>query len=111
MSEIQEITDALVEFRNKRDWEKFHNAKDLSIAISIEASELMEEFLWKSPQQADQQKIREELADIFIYAFLIAEKYKFDIKDIIYNKIQLNDKKYPVKKSKGNAKKYNKLDN
>jgi len=74
MSDIQEITDALVKFRNERDWEQFHNAKDLALAINVEAGELLELFLWKHPEEANPDKIKEELADVFAFAFLLAQQ-------------------------------------
>ena len=109
MTELHEITAALLKFRNERDWEQFHNAKDLSLALSIEANELLELFLWKQPEDADTAKIREELADVFAYALLLAEKYQFDIREIILDKIAQNERKYPVDKAKGNARKYDQL--
>lgn len=109
MKETEEIRDALLQFRNERDWEQFHNAKDLALAISIEANELLELFLWKSADQADAQKIKEELADIFAFAFLLADKYDLSVKDIVLEKIKKNGEKYPVDKAKGTAKKYNEL--
>ena len=109
MSEIKEITSELIKFRNDREWEQFHNPKDLALAINIEAGELLEEFLWKKHEDAKKENVKEELADIFAYAFLLAEKYDFDVKEIVLDKIKLNNKKYPVEKSKGSAKKYNQL--
>lgn len=109
MKENKEIIEALLKFRNERDWEQFHNPKDLALAINVEAGELLELFLWKSPDEANKEKVKEELADIFAYAFLLADKYQFDIKDIVMEKIKKNGEKYPVDKSKGNAKKYNEL--
>lgn len=109
MKESEEIIQALLEFRNERDWEQFHNPKDLALAISIESAELLELFLWKKADEANTQKIKEELADIFSFAFLLAEKYGFDVKDIVLEKIKLNGEKYPVDKSKGTAKKYDEL--
>jgi NTP pyrophosphatase (non-canonical NTP hydrolase) len=109
MSDIKKITDKLIEFRNERDWEQFHNPKDLALAINIEAGELLEEFLWKKHEDANKEKIKEELADVFAYAFLLAEKYDFDVKQIVLEKIKKNGEKYPVSKAKGSAKKYNKL--
>jgi len=109
MNNFQEIIDKLIEFRDERDWEQFHNAKDLALALNIESSELLELFLWKKPEDADTEKIKEELADIFAYAFLISEKYGFDVKKIILDKIRKNGEKYPVDKSKGSATKYNEL--
>ncbi len=109
MSEITEITQALLNFRNERDWEQFHNPKDLSIALAAEVGELLELFLWKKPEEANAEKVKEELADIFSFAFLLAEKYKLDVKQIVLDKIEINSKKYPVDKAKGTAKKYNEL--
>jgi len=103
-SDIQEIMEQIVKFTKERDWDQFHNGKDLALALSIEASELNEAFLWKEADRANVDKIKEELADIMNYAFLIAYKYNLDIKDIAKNA-----EKYPVNKSKGNAKKYNEL--
>lgn len=106
---IDQLILELVRFRNERDWEQFHNAKDLAIGLSIEASELLELFLWKGAQEAKIEKIKEELADVFAYALLLADKYGLDVKEIVLDKIQRNAEKYPVEKSKGSAKKYNEL--
>jgi NTP pyrophosphatase (non-canonical NTP hydrolase) len=109
MSDIKEIIKELTEFRDAREWEQFHNPKDLALALNIEAGELLENYLWKESSEADVEKVKEELADVFSYAFLLAEKYNFDVKEIILNKIKLNSSKYPIEKSKGTAKKYNEL--
>ena len=109
LSDIEVITAELRKFNSDRDWDQFHNGKDLAIAISLEASELLEEFLWKSPENARVEKIREELADILNYAFQMADKYELDIKEIMLEKLQKNATKYPVEKSKGSAKKYTEL--
>jgi NTP pyrophosphatase (non-canonical NTP hydrolase) len=109
MSDINAIIGKLVEFRDQRDWEQFHNPKDLALAISIEAAELLELFLWKDPENAEVEKVKSELADIFAFAFLLAHKYDFDVKKVVLEKIEENSKKYPVAKSKGTAKKYNEL--
>lgn len=106
---MEEIIKKLIEFRNERDWEQFHNAKDLALALNVEAGELLELFLWKNPEDANLNKIKEELADVFSYAFLLADKYNLDVKEIIMAKVQKNAEKYPVQKSKGTAKKYNEL--
>lgn len=107
--EINEIMGQIVQFTEERDWEQFHNGKDLALALSIEAAELNEAFLWKKPEDVNIEKIKEELADILNYAFLIAHKYNLDIKEIILTKLRKNSEKYPVSKAKGNAKKYNEL--
>ena len=109
MKESEEIIQALLKFRNERDWEQFHNPKDLALAISIESSELLELFLWKKAEDANTDKVKEELADIFTFAFLLAEKYGFDVKEIVLNKIITNREKYPIDKAKGTSKKYNEL--
>lgn len=109
MKESEEIIQALLKFRDERDWEQFHNPKDLALAINVEAGELLELFLWKNHDEANRDKIKEELADVFSYAFLLAEKYNLNVKDIVLEKIEINGEKYPVDKSKGNAKKYNEL--
>lgn len=109
MKETEEIIKELIKFRNERDWEQFHNPKDLALAINIEAGELLELFLWKNSEDANKVKVKEELADIFSFAFLLADKYGFDVKQIVLDKIKLNSEKYPVDKAKGTAKKYDEL--
>lgn len=104
-----EIKDRIKKFTEERDWAQFHNVKDLALALSIEASELNECFLWKSADQGNVDKIKDELADILIYALLFADKYDFDLNEIISQKLDKNEKKYPVDKAKGNAKKYTDL--
>ena len=109
MSDIKEIIKELKKFRDDRDWDQFLNPKDLALAINIEAGELLENYLWKESSEANIDKVKEELADVFSYAFLLADKYNFDVKEIILDKIKLNSKKYPIDKSKGTSKKYNEL--
>tara|TARA_B110000238_G_scaffold97719_1_gene106468 strand:- start:1826 stop:2146 length:321 start_codon:yes stop_codon:yes gene_type:complete len=106
---MEEIIERLKKFRDEREWSQFHNTKDLSLALSIEANELLEVFLWKSADQADIEKVKEELADVFAYAFLLADSYGLDVKEIIFDKIKKNAEKYPIERSKGNARKYNEL--
>jgi len=106
---MNEILETLIKFRNERDWEQFHNEKDLALAINIEAGELLELFLWKNAADANKEKVKDELADIFAFAFLLADKYKFDVKEIVLEKIKKNAEKYPVEKAKGTAKKYDEL--
>jgi NTP pyrophosphatase (non-canonical NTP hydrolase) len=109
MKDAADITNALLQFRNERDWEQFHNPKDLALAINVEAGELLELFLWKDAKDANLEKIKEELADVFAFAFLLAEKYNLDVKLIVLEKIKKNAEKYPVDKAKGKATKYNEL--
>jgi len=108
-SEIDEIVDFLVEFRDERDWDQFHNSKDLALAISVEAGELLELFLWKNAEAANRSKIKDELADILAFCFLLAHKEGLDIRNIILEKFEQNALKYPIDKAKGNAKKYDEL--
>lgn len=113
MDSIQEITEALIKFREERNWSQFHTAKDLALAISIEAAELNELFLWKKHKtewdEISLENISDELADVFAYAFLLAEKYKLDIKKIVFEKIKKNNQKYPIDKSYNNSTKYTDL--
>jgi NTP pyrophosphatase (non-canonical NTP hydrolase) len=109
MKDAADITNALLQFRNERDWEQFHNPKDLALAINVEAGELLELFLWKDAKDANIEKVKEELADVFAFAFLLAEKYNLDVKEIVLEKIKKNAEKYPVDKAKGKATKYNEL--
>lgn len=109
MTDIEQLLQQIRQFRDDRDWTQFHNSKDLAVALSIEASELLELFLWKGNEDADRSKLKEELADVLMYALLLADKHGLDIKQIIEEKIKRNNEKYPVAKAKGNAKKYNEL--
>jgi NTP pyrophosphatase (non-canonical NTP hydrolase) len=112
MSDINTLMEALVKFRDERDWKQFHDSKNLAIALSIEAAELNELFLWKDVKESEQvdiQRIKEELADVFAYALLLAEKHQLNVSEIVLDKIQRNSEKYPVEKSKGNAQKYTEL--
>jgi len=106
------IVEKIIKFRDERDWKQFHNGKDLAISLSLEANELLEAFQWSGSElmccnKID--KIKEELADVFIYATLIAECYGFDIEKIILEKIKINNEKYPVEKAKGRYDKYTNL--
>lgn len=109
MSDFNTITDLLIKFRDEREWKQFHNSKDLALAISIEAAELNELFLWKTNEDVDKRKLKEELADVFSFALLLAEKHNLDVSTIIKEKIKLNGEKYTIEKSKGSSKKYNQL--
>ena len=97
-------------FNKERDWDKFHSLKNLAISISIEANELLENFQWTDTP--DHQKVKDEIADIFIYLLNFCDKCGMDELDIIHYinvKIEKNKTKYPIEKSKGNCKKYNEL--
>jgi NTP pyrophosphatase (non-canonical NTP hydrolase) len=109
MGELKALEQLLIDFRNERDWEQFHNPKDLAVALSIEANELLEAFLWKPAHEAKEEKVREELADVLAYAILIGHHYKLDLVQIVIEKVKKNAEKYPVEKAKGSANKYNEL--
>lgn len=109
MSDINTIIETIKQFNADRDWEQFHNIKYLAVAISVEANELLECFLWKKPDEANREKIEEELADVLICAFQMAYRCDLDIEEIMNKKIALNAKKYPIEKAKGKATKYNDL--
>jgi NTP pyrophosphatase (non-canonical NTP hydrolase) len=113
MSEFSELLQILEKFRDERDWAQFHDSKNLALALSIEAAELNELFLWKKDdevEQVDKQCLREELADVFAYAIMLAGRHGLDVSEIVKEKIEQNGKKYPVDQSKGNSAKYKDLD-
>jgi NTP pyrophosphatase (non-canonical NTP hydrolase) len=109
MSDLLDLQREALAFRDERDWAQFHNAKDLAAGLSIEASELLECFLWKDAKSADPAKLREELADVIVYALLLAHEAQIDIPQAVRAKLALNALKYPVDKAKGRADKYDKL--
>jgi NTP pyrophosphatase (non-canonical NTP hydrolase) len=109
VDEIKQLTDAVLRFRDARDWAQFHNPKDLALGLSIEASELLECFLWKDAKAADHAKIKEEIADVLIYTLLLAHESKIDLAQAIKEKLAQNDAKYPVDKAKGKSTKYDQL--
>lgn len=113
MSDIDRLTKKLMAFRDERDWQQFHDSKNLALALSIEAAELNELFLWKSSEEdilaVDKNRLSEELADVFAYSLLLAEKNGLNFAEILEKKISQNAKKYPVAKSKGTSTKYNEL--
>lgn len=110
----EKIRNIILKFRDDRDWKQFHNPKDLATAISIEASELEELFLWKSQDESyeiwkNDPKVKEEFADVFNYLVLFAEACWIDIEKEVLAKIEKNNQKYPIEKAKGKSDKYNKL--
>ncbi len=109
MSDFEKMKSKVKQFTIDRDWDQFHNGKDLAIALSGEASELLNAFLWKKSEDVKIEKVKEELADVFNYAFLMADKYNLNIEQIMDEKLKINGEKYPVDKAKGTAKKYNEL--
>jgi len=109
MSELKRLTEMVLAFRDERDWQQFHNPKDLALSISLEASELLENFQWKTSVEAvekNEENIKDELADIVIYALLFANETGIDLVEAIEQKIQKNNEKYPVEKAYGSKTKY-----
>ena len=94
----------ILEFRDQRDWKKYHSEKDLAISISLEASELLENFQWKSSEEAiaeTKQNIKEEMADIFIYLVQLADKMEIDFEEEVNKKLAKNALKYPINREEG----------
>jgi NTP pyrophosphatase (non-canonical NTP hydrolase) len=115
MSKLSELTESIIRFRDERHWAQFHNSKDLAIALSIEAAELNEIFLWKQDSEIgeveanNRQQIADELADIMVYALMFAHRNSFDVEKIIMDKMKKNGEKYPIDKAKGKSTKYTDL--
>ena len=103
---IKNLIKKILEFRDKRDWKKFHTPENLAKSILIEAGELLEEFQWQSNEK-NKDNLKAELADVLIYCILLADHYNLDLETIIQDKLIENEKKYPVKLVKGKSKKYN----
>lgn len=105
---MKNIIDRLIKFRNERNWQQFHTPENLSKSIVLEAAELLENYQWESGKE-NIENVKEELADIVGYCLLLCEHYGFDLETIMNEKIDKNEKKYPVSKSFGKSDKYNKL--
>ena len=112
---IDKLRSQLAQFANERDWDQFHNPKNLAMALIAEAGELVEHFQWLSPQQAanlsaeTKSEVALEIADVLLFLLRLADKLEIDPIAAAEQKMQLNAEKYPVEKSKGIATKYNKL--
>jgi dCTP diphosphatase len=115
MADLEAIRKKIIAFRTERDWAQFHDPKNLAEALSIEAGELLENFLWKTTAQSrkltaeELKNVKEELADIFIFLTYLCEEYKIDILAEVEKKIAMNEVKYPVEKARGSNKKYTEL--
>lgn len=115
MADIQSITRKLLKFREERNWQQFHNPKDLALSLVLEAAEVLEHFQWKSEREIQEyikthkKEIGEELADVFNWVLTISYDLDIDIVKASEAKIRSNAKKYPIKKAKGTAKKYTDL--
>lgn len=114
---IEELQKAVIGFRDRRNWKQFHDVKNLSMGLSVEAAELQELFLWKTPQEIEtmigsdkeRRMIGEELADVFVFLLYLGEATGIDLSDAVRNKLLVNEKKYPVEKSFNSSKKYTEL--
>ena len=112
--DLEKIKKIIREFASERNWDKYHTPKNLSMALSVEASELVEIFQWLTQEESknidpkDIQSVKDEVADILIYLIRIADKLDIDLEEAILEKIKKNSEKYPVELSKDNAVKYNK---
>ncbi len=115
---IRELKEKVKAFCEERDWDKFHNAKELAIGIVTEASELLEHFRFKSEEQVDElfendlkrKELTEELADVLYFLLRLAQRYDIDLTTELEEKIKKNNKRYSVEKAKGSNKKYTELD-
>lgn len=115
MKNVNDLTKRIIAFRNARDWKQFHNPKDLSLSLVLEAAEVMEHFQWKSKEEMEKYvrtnktEIGEELADVLYWVLLISHDLKINVLDALEKKIKKNEDKYPIEKSKGRHTKYDKL--
>lgn len=113
--DTQALTERILAFRDARDWQQFHSPKDLAVAITAEAGELLQHFVWKSPEEswerAEKYKaaIADEIADVGILLFELASNLKLDVAQVMMEKLERNESRYPVEKAKGNNLKYNEL--
>ena len=107
---IDEVRVRLDKFNAERDWQQFHEAKDLAMCLAAEAGELLEPFLWKGPsEELDQKAIAHELADVVICAINLSAKLKIDLMQAVDEKIGLNGERYPIEKARGRAAKHDQL--
>jgi len=115
MSDIQKLVERIVAFRDARDWKQFHNPKDMSLSLVLEATEVVEHFQWKNKEEVEKylkvakDDIAEELADVLYWVLLMSHDLEIDINEALIKKLEKNEAKYPIEKSKGNYTKYSKL--
>ena len=112
---IKELQKQVIKFRDARDWKQFHNPKDLAVGLAAEIGEVLEHFQWKNGRELDnylkknKKAISEELADVMHYVLLLADHLKIDIEKAFLRKVKINEKRYPIRKSRGSSKKYTEL--
>lgn len=115
MSDIRNLTDKIIKFRNARDWKQFHNPKDVAISLILEAGELLEHYQWKNKEEMrkhikeNKEAISEEVADVLYWILLASHDLKIDPVKALEKKLKKNEEKYPIEKAKGKHTKYNKL--
>lgn len=115
MTDLKKLEKLVIKFRDERDWKKFHNPKDLSISLALEAAEVLEHFQWKSPKEIEQhiktQKaaLADELADVLKYLLLLSHELKIDLIKAVPKKMEKDSQKYPIEKSRGKHAKYTEL--
>ncbi len=115
MHEIKRLTEKIKQFRDERDWMQFHNHKDMALSLVLEASEVLEHFQWKSQAEVSahgekcRNEISEEIADVAMYLFELADNLDINLTEAIEKKLEINAKKYPVDKAKGKHTKYDRL--
>jgi len=115
MSELRGITEKIKKFRDERDWMQFHDPKNMAVSIILEASELLEHFQWKTTEEVERYakqnhvEIQDEIADIALYLFELADNLGINLTDAMEQKLKKNEMKYPVEKARGKHTKYNKL--
>jgi NTP pyrophosphatase (non-canonical NTP hydrolase) len=110
---LKHLQQKIIEFRDARNWKQFHTPKDLAISLSLEAGELLENFQWKTSEEAVQENfenMKDELADVVIYALLLSHELGIDLEEAIMDKMKKNEQKYPIEKSFGSKKKYSELE-
>jgi NTP pyrophosphatase (non-canonical NTP hydrolase) len=105
---MKDIIKRLIEFRDNRNWEQFHTPENLAKSVVLEAAELLENFQW-THNEVDLDNVKEEIADVIGYCLLLCEHYGFDVKQILHDKIDKNEAKYPIDKAYGKSDKYTKL--
>ena len=115
MDKVDKIIKKIIDFREARDWKQFHNPKDLSLSLVLEAGEVMEHFQWKDKEEIEEyiktnkEEIRDELADVLYWILLMGHDLNIDVFDALDKKIKKNEEKYPIEKSKGKHTKYTEL--
>lgn len=115
MSNIQNLTEIIIKFRDARDWKQFHNHKDMAISLVLEASEVMEHFQWRSKKEiqeyvnAHRNDIGEELSDVLYWVLLMSRDLGIDIEEAFKRKMAISNRKYPVNKARGSHRKYTEL--